>query len=158
MPRAGQERAHGRSASRHSRRGGQGAQDRCGSDRPRRSGSQRHHSAHLRQGRPGHAAVIRAQRVERGTEEHHPPMGGRGCEVRGALGLCARGAARRARSHKAQSDRRIHSVTPRAGRARAVARGRPAHAHPPSLAGSDRSAAFAARGERVRRRHDARRI
>ena len=85
-------------AARHSRRSAEADASRASSrsspaiptTAPSSSASSRTDAAH-------HAAAVRAQGIDAGAERHHPPLGGRRREVRGALGLSARRAARRAR-------------------------------------------------------------
>ena len=103
------------------------------------------------------AAELHPQGTDRRAKGHHPPLGGRGREIRRPLGVSADPAARGSRNGQAagadpQSHRRLHPGSPGARRPHSFARSRPAHTHPPRLARSHRPAAHARRNRSVRQR------
>ena len=89
------------------------------SDRSRRSRQERDHPARVRGRRDRHAAQVRAQGTDAGTEGHHSPLGRGRRGLRRPLGLSAGdtsgGSRRRGRVAHREPDRSLHpgSAAPR---------------------------------------------
>ena len=94
VPRLRRQGAQGQAPPRRARRSAQGRHVRQTCHRPRQAGEVRHHRAPLHEGRRRpHAPAVRAQGNHACAEGAVPPLGGRGREVCGALGVRRRRAA-----------------------------------------------------------------